>query len=218
MSAATAPGKARPVTHRSFSWGLLGKIATIPAVWLPVLLIEFTNVSNESLLILLAPLFELFLWIAAVAITVALLANLLPKPSAWLVMAITPTLVAMCVYMNNWAIYHPQSYFATHQWGFGEIADILETTDGTRSEDENISLPLYLSDLSTTGTVEVADDVDGTPVYFVPQALRLLGGGGGYVYFPDDLPAAESVEIRYYPVALDDVLELGDGWWYVYTR
>jgi hypothetical protein len=181
-------------------------------LWFLVITIELNDISNTGLGVLIVPPGELAAWLGAIALTVYAVRRLL---RGWVSVAAAVVGLVACVYMTNWGVFEPRSYFATHQWAFGHVASLAD--DGELDSDEYLGAPLprYVADLSTNGRVAVIGDQDGQPVYFLPQYMGLRSRAAGYVYFDGVPEPGLVIDLFGHREYLTAGLDLGDGWWYI---
>lgn len=182
-----------------------------------MLLIELTDIPNESLLVYVVPVAELAIWLVAISVTLRVLWQL--THGAWRVIAlcaIGPTLILALVWFANWSVFEPRSYFQLHRPGFTAIAQMVDNS-GFPSPRTYYGqrLPAHLSDLATDGRASVVgQSSNGVPAVFVPQFLGIPDDAVGYVYLADERP--DDVSMDLYGDVNQAVIDLGDGWCWVW--
>lgn len=170
---------------------------------------------------------ELLLWFAVTAIPVTLLARVARSPRAvyWTVGVL---LGGSAVWIANWSIIEPRSYFAVHRTGFDAIATVDRDTWIDRSRapeglDRNPDAPLpvrlpahlaWLGPAEVSAHIESVGEGDDTALILY-QAYYAFDGAAGYVFLGD--LDGDSLAVREFLFAYlgSEVVELGGGWWWV---
>jgi hypothetical protein len=210
-----------PSLHSFSSWSSrprptyrLALIVAAVFAWLAVAGIEAIDIPNMSLLVFVVAPFELAIWLAAVALTVAAIGGFRGSTVVRVVTAIG--LLIAVVEFNNWSVFEPRSYYWSHRWAFAAVADgVRHGTIGASDAYYGEPLPRPLRDLSTDGRASAIARYDGHPIVFLPEYLGIPDDAAGYVFFEGVSPEDVWVDLYGAPATLHGAENLGDGWWYV---
>ncbi|GAA1325427.1 hypothetical protein [Actinocatenispora thailandica] len=181
--------------------------------WLVLACVGTVRVSTVPFVFLDLPM-QLAGWLLAGGLTVALLRRI--RGRRWVLPVTVAVLVAACFHSVSWSVFEPRSYYAAHRYAFAMVAaDVRDGSIGASTEYYGDFLPWYLHGLSATGRAAVVGQQHGRPVVFLPQWLGMPDDAGGYVYVQARPAPDLLVDLFGEPLAVDDGLDLGDGWWYL---
>jgi hypothetical protein len=187
------------------------RVPALAAVWLVVVACELLDLPNVFVFILVIPIVELGLWLAAIVLTCRAMRHLsLPTPVIRAAQAVVVVaLLAAVVWFNNWSVLSPRTYYAVHRSAFATITRMvdsgrIDTSAGIRGT----KLPRHLADLATDGRARtLGTTARGTRVVALEQFVDFRKGLY-YAYVGNEHADAFFFD-------LDGAIELGDGWWWV---
>ncbi|GAB7045007.1 hypothetical protein [Catenuloplanes indicus] len=182
------------------------------ALWLIVAVIEFRRPAyhtDEWLFAWPIRVIEVIAWLVAVVVTVVLLVRRRRRIAGGVAVLV---LAPAVLHFTSWALWHPESYYATHRYAFAAAAEGVRTGEIGWVDGPGERLPFHLRDLAIDGEVTML----GRQVLLLRQARRPYPGVPEGFLFHEGRPAAGTrflIDGHYYDFPATRAL--GDGWWYL---
>jgi hypothetical protein len=187
------------------------RVSGLAGIWLAVVAFELIDLPNLFILILVIPIVELALWLAAIALTWRALRHIsLPQPYVRVVQTVVVVgLLALVAWFNNWSVIGPRGYYAVHRRSFAAITSMVDSGQiDTSTGVSGTRLPRHLADLATDGRAKtLGTTARGTQVVALEQFVDFRKGLY-YAYVGNEHADAFFFD-------LSGAIDLGDGWWWV---
>lgn len=156
---------------------------------------------------------EVLAWLVAVVVTVALLV----RRRRWIAGGVAVlVLVPAVLHFTSWALWHPESYYRTHRYAFGTVAERFLAGEIGWVDGPGERLPLPWRDLSVNGEIERLGLQPGRRMLLLPQARRSYPGVPEGFVFHEGRPEPGTrlnIDGRHHDFPAER--PLGDGWWYL---